>query len=87
MSSPEYQKKCLFIDDEYVVKSDNLKRTTNQAVKHPGPVLQMDAPWDTASDEFNGINVLYDPQDKLFKMWYGASIRFVDWGGASNLIG
>lgn len=87
MKNQEYRKKYLFIDDEYVVKIENLTRTTNQAVKHPGPVLQMDASWDTPKDEFNGINVLYDPQDKLFKMWYGASIRWVDWGGSSNLIG
>lgn len=86
MSSQEYRKKYLFIDDEYVIKSNNVKRATNQAVKHSGPVLQLDAPWDTSTDEFNGINVLYDGQDKLFKMWYGASIRFVDWGGASNLV-
>mgnify|MGYP001182718518 CR=1 FL=1 len=30
----------------------------------------MDAPWDTPADEFNSLNVLYDPEEKLFKMWY-----------------
>ena len=83
MSCPEYRKKFLFIDDTYVVKADNLRRTTNQAIKHPEPILTMDAPWDTPADEFNSLNVLYDPEEKLFKMWYGVSSRAVDWGGAS----
>lgn len=85
MTSREYRKKYLFIDDAYVVKSDNLRRTTNQAVKHPEPIFRMDAPWDTEKDEFNGLNVLYDPADKLFKMWYGVSSRWVDWGGSATL--
>ena len=83
MPTPEYRKKFLFIDDGYVVKIDNLRRTTNPAVKHPEPVMQMDAPWDGPEDEFNGMNVLYDPQDQLFKMWYSVASRWVDWGGAS----
>ena len=70
MNSPEYRKKFLFIDDSCVFEVDNLRRTTNQAVKHPEPVFRMDAPWDGPEDEFNGMNVVYDPQDKLFKMWY-----------------
>ncbi len=86
MNSREYRKKVLFIDDSYVLETDNLWRTTNQSVKHPEPVIRMDAPWDAPEDEFNGMNALYDPQDKLFKMWYGVSSRWVDWGGASYKI-
>ena len=41
----------------------------------------MDAPWDTPGDELNGLNVLYDEGDQLFKMWYGVTNRVVDWGG------
>jgi hypothetical protein len=74
MAAQEYHKKFLF-------RSENLVRTTNQAVKHVDPVLKMDAPWDTAGDEFNGLNVVYDEQDQLFKMWYGVSSRVEDWGG------
>ena len=81
MEDQQYRKKFLFIDDAYVVKAESLKRTTNQAVKHRDPVLRMDAPWDTASDELNGLNVVYDQQDQLFKMWYGVSNRVEDWGG------
>ena len=81
MEDQEYRRKFLFIDDAYIVESANLVRTTNQAIKHPEPVLKMDAPWDTAGDEFNGLNVVYDEQDQLFKMWYGVSSRVEDWGG------
>jgi hypothetical protein len=81
MENQQYKKKFLFIDDAYVVKTQHLKRTTNQAVKHRDPVFKMDAPWDTASDELNGLNVAYDEQDQLFKMWYGVTNRVEDWGG------
>ena len=84
MSAEEYRKKHLFIDDEYVLEVHGLRRTTNRAVKHPEPILRMDAPWDTASDEFSGFNVLYDAQDRTFKMWYTVSNRMVDWGGMSR---
>ena len=87
MNPQEYRKKVLFIDDSHIFEVNNLRRTTNQAVKHPEPVIQMDAPWDTPSDELNGINVLYDPQDKLFKMWYKVSTpKKVDWGGAIHKV-
>ncbi len=55
MGSEGFRKKFLFIDDEYVVKVDNLQRKTNQAVKHPKPIMKMDAPWDTKDDEYNRI--------------------------------
>jgi len=84
MSAKEFRKKFLFIDDEYVVKVDNLQRKTNSAIKHPEPVIKMDAPWDTKDDGYNGLGVVYDPEDKLFKMWYGVCKRIVDWGGASR---
>ena len=67
----EYRNKMLFIDDAFLLEVHNLKRKVNQAIKHPEPVLKLDAPWDTEPMEmFNYNNVLYDPQEKLFKMWY-----------------
>ena len=33
MADRAYRKKFLFIDDAYVVRMENLTRTTNQAVK------------------------------------------------------
>jgi len=66
-----YKTKFLLIDDAHLLEVHNLQRKVNQAIKHPDPVLQLDAPWDTdKSDSFDYINVLYDEQEDLFKMWY-----------------
>lgn len=86
MNDQEHRKKYLFIDDSYVLNIHNLRRTTNQAAKHSEPILRMDAPWDTTRDEFSAVNVVYDPHDKMFKMWYGVSNRMVDWGGMTREI-
>ena len=73
----EYRNKMLFIDDAFLLEVHNLKRKVNQAIKHPEPVLKLDAPWDTEeSDSFNYINVIYDEQEKLFKMWYVVTGHF-----------
>lgn len=67
----EYRNKILLIDDAFLLEVHDLKRKVNPAVKHPEPVLKLDAPWDTeTTDTFNYINVIYDADEKLFKMWY-----------------
>ena len=75
--------KFLVIDNQDLLEISHLKRKTNQAVKHPEPVLKLDAPWDIRkSDELNSINVIYDEQDELFKMWYTVIGRILGqyWG-------
>jgi hypothetical protein len=62
--------KFLVIDNQDLLEINNLKRKVNQAEKHPEPVLNTDAPWDGPNDVFDYINVLYDEQEELFKMWY-----------------
>ena len=63
--------KFLVIDDMDLLEVHNLERKVNQAVKHPEPVVRLDAPWDQIkSDTFNFINVIYDHEEQLFKMWY-----------------
>jgi hypothetical protein len=62
--------KFLVIENQDLLEIKNLIRKTNQAVKHPEPVLTLDAPWDGPNDSLNYLNVLYDDQEKLFKMWY-----------------
>lgn len=63
--------KFLVIDNQDLLEINNLKRKVNQAIKQPEPVLKLDAPWDTEPMEmFNYNNVLYDADEKLFKMWY-----------------
>jgi len=63
--------KFLVIDDAYLLEINNLKRTVNQAAKHGQPVITMDAPWDQDNEMFNGMNVMYDEEEGIFKMWYG----------------
>ena len=63
--------KFLVIDDDHLLSVHGLTRKVNQAVKHPEPVFKLDAPWDTNPMEmFNYNNVLYDAEEKLFRMWY-----------------
>ncbi len=67
----------LFVDD-FLVESTSLKRTYHQASYHPdNPVLKPDRPWETKTSPnpcamVFSDGVWYDPQDKLFKMWYMA---------------
>ena len=72
MSPPDTCRyKFLVIDDRDLLEIDNLQRVVNPAVKHPDPVLRLDAPWDTEPMEMlNYTNVLYDPDEELFRMWY-----------------
>ncbi|MDP7163625.1 MAG: hypothetical protein QF792_09040, partial [Phycisphaerae bacterium] len=66
-----YRNKVLLVDDAFLLEVHNLQRKVNQAVKHPEPVLTLDAPWDQQpTDSFSYINVIYDRQEQLFKMWY-----------------
>ena len=62
--------KFLVIDNNDLLEINNLKRKTNQAIKHPEPAFKMDAPWDEETDVLNDFNVLYDEEECIFKMWY-----------------
>ena len=52
--------KFLVIDDKDIQEINNLKRKTNQAIKHPEPVVKLDDPWHEKHDVFGNPNVLYD---------------------------
>ena len=74
-----YRNKILLIDDAFLLEVHNLQRKVNQVVKHPEPVVKLDAPWNTDKMEmFNYNNVLYDEDEKLFKMWYVVCGQRVD---------
>jgi hypothetical protein len=67
----------LFVDD-FLLAESTLKRTYHAAKYHPKtPVLRPDKAWEEGS-EGGGVamafsdGVWWDPQDKLFKMWYMA---------------
>jgi hypothetical protein len=78
--------------DDYLVEDTfNLRRVLNAPRKHPqNPILVPDQPWEWAQGH---CNVLFDPQDELFKMWYtvhraDGGIRVTEGGrGHTYLIG
>ena len=60
----------LFIDQTLVAESDRISYTLHQAQKHPAnPLIKADRPWEGWRLEIYG-NVLYDEEEKIFKMWY-----------------
>jgi len=65
-----HKHKVLMIDDAFLLEVNNLNRKVNQAIKHPEPVLRLDAPWDAPNDMIDFISVVYDEYDERFKMWY-----------------
>jgi hypothetical protein len=75
----------LFIDDATVEDRWGVRRVINRPLKDPrNPVLMADAPWE---DGVGAPNVIYDPEEGIFRMWYTAvdwdawmhQFRFKDW--------
>ncbi len=64
----------LFVDD-FLIERTTLKRTFHAAHHHPAsPVLKPDQPWEQEGASPVAMvfsdGVWYDPQERLFKMWY-----------------
>ena len=64
----------LFVDD-FLIEQTTLERTFHRPEYHPGgPVIRPDQPWERQGDfpmaAVYSDGVWYDPQDRLFKMWY-----------------
>jgi hypothetical protein len=70
----------LFVDD-FLISRTTLRRTFHQAVYHSAtPVLRPDRPWEQTDRSPTAMvfsdGVWYDPQDRLFKLWYmGGRVR------------
>lgn len=70
----------LFVDD-FLIEEASLNRTFHAAKYHPSsPVLKPDRPWEQEGQSPTAMvfsdGVWYDPQDRLFKMWYmGGYVR------------
>ena len=62
--------KFLVIDNQDLLEINGLTRKVNQPIKHPEPVLKMDAPWNQDNERLCYTNIIYDHEEKLFKMWY-----------------
>lgn len=62
----------LFVDLDRVEQLANIRQVYHAAWKHPGnPVLRKVKPWE--HDRGAWGNVMYDPDDKVFKAWYGGT--------------
>ncbi len=60
----------LFIDKVLVRDTERVAFTLHPARKHPAnPLLKADKPWEGWRVELYG-NVIYDEQEKIYKMWY-----------------
>ena len=61
--------------DGFLIEQSDLKRTFHRPEYHKiNPIIKADQPWETCGKSyfvapFQGC-VLYDPRDRLFKMWY-----------------
>jgi hypothetical protein len=63
-------KSQLFVDQVLVRETRNVSFTLVPARKHPAnPLVKADQPWEGWRLEIYG-NVIYDEDEKLFKMWY-----------------
>jgi hypothetical protein len=70
---PVADKAQLFIDQTLVHDAQHVAFTLHPGMQHPrNPLVQVDKPWEGWRLELYGT-VLFDEQEKLYKMWYLAS--------------
>jgi len=63
--------KQLFLDDYIIADMHNLRRKLHRPVRYAGnPILAGDRPWEEVGVDLLGGTVLYDSEERLFKMWY-----------------
>ena len=62
--------KLLVLDSRVIESATNAQLLPGTVTKHPGnPLFQADKPWENALNNLYP-NVLWDAEEKLFKMWY-----------------
>src|SRR5438552_2297850 len=59
---------CFFLDDRFIAEMDGLKRTWHQGKPRTEIALTEREPWEQNLHLYG--SVLYDPETKLYKMWY-----------------
>jgi hypothetical protein len=60
----------LFVDNVLVRETERVTVTPHPAEKHPkNPLMRADRPWEGWMIALYG-SVMYDQEDKIFKMWY-----------------
>src|SRR5688572_412658 len=63
----------LFVDDQLMASKGGLSRKLHPARRLDSPVLEPDRPWEGQRINIYGT-VLYDSSERLFRMWYLASL-------------
>ena len=67
---------CLFIDDVFIESLEGLVKGVVPAEKvSDEPLIQHDQPWEDGW-RMGYVNIIYDEEEKLFKMWYNVGRRF-----------
>ena len=75
----------LFIEDELIESLDGLGRVVNQPVRcHDNPVLTYEKPWE-GNCVITWGSVLYDDEEKLFRVWYEAYKKYAGPGDQTLL--
>ncbi len=66
--------KYLFIDDTFIESIEGIKKGVVPARKVSGePLIELDQPWEKQWGMNGTVNIVYDEEENLFKMWYGVN--------------
>ena len=78
--------KQLFIDDAVVAAASNVQRQPHRPARHGPPILEADRPWETDGGGvyMYGGSVLFDSEERIFKMWYRTSGPIVEGPGTTG---
>ena len=78
--------KYLFIDDAFIESLEGIKKGVVPAKKvSDEPLIELDQPWEKQWVVGSGSTVVYDEEEKLFKMWYNVDRRKDVYEQASGL--
>ena len=62
----------LFFDDYLIESLTNARQGLNPAIKvDDNPILRPERPWE--GTHMRPLKVIFDPQDEIFRMWYGSA--------------
>ncbi|MBL9116631.1 MAG: hypothetical protein JNJ83_16610 [Verrucomicrobiaceae bacterium] len=70
LTSPLLAEKLLVLDSRVIESVENAQLRPGTVIKHDGnPLFQADKPWENSLNNLYP-NVIWDDQEKIFKMWY-----------------
>ncbi len=70
LTSPLFADKLLVLDSRVIESTENARLLPGSVTKHAGnPLFQADKPWENSMNNLYP-NVIWDEEEKVFKMWY-----------------